>query len=541
MNNNNNNNNIISNIPRYQSAKLKHQREQLAHDLKMAEIERIDRQKQLQRQQIIANSTLKQREIMRINYIKHEIHKDYLKKQDVLYRAEIEKNRQTLANSKAIKELEEHKYITKSVLSQKQKVKDDAIKQYIHRLANPPIIIPSISDLNTSRNMPQFMGKGMGNGPVRGLLLRNQRTYSMSNNKPTIINVYQSAYKNNRYATGFGDFLRGCYFLIQFCELNDFKYGILINHPISNYLKCFRYFYNNNVSHLLLEKLNNISPFDETNFISNIDSENSHIGYTQTDTIHSTFLHHLLLHLSTNNLTVSADANVIQSPTIIIDKIYIYTIAYPLLQQISEIQKQYMREILMPTEELRLYIDQTLVDLNLMKGLYSVIHLRCGDKYLFAADNVGVDLIDKSYGSYGLEFDVEITGLMDDIIRTIEERDVQQKMEAENKLYQNIIGNIQIILDETSGPYMLISDNIQIKYKICDLYPQIKTLFHPITHLGEGTKLEDCDLQVKNTLLDMYLLSHSSNIKSFSTYVHGSGFSKWTAETYNIPYTCTYL
>ena len=139
------------------------------------------------------------------------------------------------------------------------------------------------------------------------------------------------------------------------------------------------------------------------------------------------------------------------------------------------------------------------------------------------------------------------------IVTTIEEKCKQEEIEKENKLYQNIIEKIAIILDKDrtnhTNPtnqtnYLLISDNIQIKHKIIEKYPHIKTLFHQITHLGEGVNLDSTnekEIQMKNTLLDMYLLSYSKSINSFSTYIHGSGFSKWTAETYNIPYICTYL
>jgi hypothetical protein len=60
-----------------------------------------------------------------------------------------------------------------------------------------------------------------------------------------------------------------------------------------------------------------------------------------------------------------------------------------------------------------------------------------------------------------------------------------------------------------------------------------------ITHLGEGVELDN--EKVKNTLLDLYLISNANQILSYSVYEHGTGFSKWLAETYNIPYTCKYI
>ena len=61
----------------------------------------------------------------------------------------------------------------------------------------------------------------------------------------------------------------------------------------------------------------------------------------------------------------------------------------------------------------------------------------------------------------------------------------------------------------------------------------------PITHLGYNL-LVKYDA-VKNTLVDFYLMSQSRHIYSYSVYTHGSGFSKWCAVLYNIPYETYYI
>jgi hypothetical protein len=86
---------------------------------------------------------------------------------------------------------------------------------------------------------------------------------------------------------------------------------------------------------------------------------------------------------------------------------------------------------------------------------------------------------------------------------------------------------------------LIVSDNIDIKQLLIDKFPFAKTIFKEITHFGEGIVQEE--EKVKNTLLDFYLLSHSTAIYSFSCYGHGSGFSQWCAETYDIPYSCKYV
>ena len=82
-------------------------------------------------------------------------------------------------------------------------------------------------------------------------------------------------------------------------------------------------------------------------------------------------------------------------------------------------------------------------------------------------------------------------------------------------------------------------DNNEIKLLINEKFPSIKTFFKRITHLGEANVLEREN--VKNTMLDFYLLSYTNSIYSFTCYPHGSGFSYWCAQTYNIPYKCKYI
>ena len=52
-----------------------------------------------------------------------------------------------------------------------------------------------------------------------------------------IYHVYQEKYSENLFPTGLGDFIRSCFFIIQFCNKYKFHYEIIINHPISQFLK----------------------------------------------------------------------------------------------------------------------------------------------------------------------------------------------------------------------------------------------------------------------------------------------------------------
>ena len=69
----------------------------------------------------------------------------------------------------------------------------------------------------------------------------------------------------------------------------------------------------------------------------------------------------------------------------------------------------------------------------------------------------------------------------------------------------------------------------------------IKTLFKEIIHLCESDTHVENNEKIKNTLIEFYLMSFSKEIKSYSCYEHGSGFSYWCAKTFNIPYSCKYM
>ena len=344
-----------------------------------------------------------------------------------------------------------------------------------------------------------------------------------TNQITTVINVYQETYQSQskkiekrQNASGFGDFLRGSYFLMQLCDMIQCEYEILIVHPLSQYLKR-----NNRQNYIVnhnLPKFHDIVAFDKNNFITNIDSQTKEIKYIGTDNISSDFLQYIVDSIP----QVQEQQEEKQEP------ILCYTIAYPMNPVIPEKHKRFMRGIFNPTDEMNEYLNETLKPLELVKNQYKVIHIRCGDKYLF----------------------------------TPEEKTVQQKenldkkekeKEREEKIYQNILAKLEedlLELDQHQAQkqnqdqykYLLISDNNQIKPRLIKEQEQernIQTLMNEITHLGEGVELDN--EKVKNTLLDLYLISNANQILSYSVYEHGTGFSKWLAETYNIPYTCKYI
>jgi len=293
--------------------------------------------------------------------------------------------------------------------------------------------------------------------------------------KITIENVYQEKY-NNVNASGLGDFIRGSYFLMEFCDKNNISFNInILNHPISKFLEIYQ-----NKQSLII---NNINRFEEINFQPHI-SKNNIITNTYDSYTNNKFINYL------------------RKQHVFNKKIYTYVISYP-SKKIDEKHKEYMKQILQPCKQLELIVDNMLLELELIKKQFIIIHIRYGDEFL---------------------------------------------IKKKNNIEKSHLEMIQKILDkiDLSKKYLLISDNIIIKNILLSKYPFIKTHFNKISHTGEGvyhgskeTHLETIKLQ--NTMIDFSMFSHASCVIAFSIYKHGTGFSRWSTETYSVPYICRFL
>lgn len=295
-----------------------------------------------------------------------------------------------------------------------------------------------------------------------------------------INNIYQESYAENIKPTGFGDFIRGCFFLLQFCGKYKFQCKIIINHPVAMFLENFykEYLLYENLNspltkltHMFVENNWKNSRFNGSNYITDVVTN----GKTLDD-----FLSHLC------NLPIFNGS------------LFSYNIMFP-YDEISEEHKTYMRKLLEPTEEIQLYVDKTLEGIGFHKNRYSVIHIRSGDKYL----NEDTKIFDSVY-------------------------------------FKKLFYELNILINyNPKHNYLLIADNNEIKLLLLEKFPTLKAVFKSITHLGEGKVLER--EKVKNTMLDFYLMSHSNSICSYTCYAHGSGFSYWCAKTYNIQHKCMYI
>lgn len=285
-----------------------------------------------------------------------------------------------------------------------------------------------------------------------------------------IHNNFQYKY-GNVVTNGIGDYIRGCYFLIQFCENWNILCEFHINqHPLNEY---FHYFHNNEIG--VPEIVQNVKHFEHTNHNPYINNNNKIYSLPDVN-IYNQFIHFL------NQLPV------------IEGNVYINNISFP-LYEIVNIQREKVRAMFAPHLEIQNKATLYLEKIQFQPHKYKTFHLRLGDKYLNENDS---------------------------------------KLPV--KIIQKIIQRIKNIY-KPGISYMIISDNNYIKPFIRDQFPQIQYINYPIVH----TSSKHCSEGIENTVLDYIFLSWSNEIYSYSVYPHGSGFSKWCAVTYNIPYTCEYI
>ena len=247
-------------------------------------------------------------------------------------------------------------------------------------------------------------------------------------NIKTIYNVYQEQYKNGTYATGLGDFIRGCYYLINFGETYKVDYKFMINHKIKKYLKKYE-------DQPIYDNWKGIEFFLQNNYDGQRIDANNVIHNLPGKIINSKFVKHL-----TENVQVINEA------------VYIYNIIFP-NHDICEYHKEHMRGILEPTDYMANLTETTLNDLSLTNNNFTVIHVRSGDKYLKDMSVV-----------FNAQY---IKNLTKEFLHTIKEN----KMPVDS--------------------YLVLTDNTEIKHLIVKTFPSIKILFKPIAHLGQGVVQQD--------------------------------------------------
>jgi len=303
--------------------------------------------------------------------------------------------------------------------------------------------------------------------------LANIKRYGESNKISNFINqiniVYQYKYLNDEHVTGFGDFIRCCFFIIQFTEKYNIKVNFHINeHPIKNYLSYFEnqvYVESSMSKKIPFLKIKNYIYKNYNNIIT--------YQYKDIDKIIINYINYLPIY----------NGNV-----------YIYLINHPDESLIKNHHTEKVAEILKPNDYLYNKIMFSMDKLKLNKSNFKVIHIRYED---------------------------------------------DENCKNTNNRIMYILNIIKSIILKTDDDIFLISNKKFIKARLIQEIPKIKTIFNNTTHIAcRETNNEE---NLINTLQDFYIMSNSNYIYSFSAYIHGSGFSKWCAVTYNIPYICYLL
>ena len=172
--------------------------------------------------------------------------------------------------------------------------------------------------------------------------------------------VYQYSYKNDK-VTGLGDFIRGCYYFIQFCE----KYGLDLEFHINNHpIKLFLVNHKNKLNQCRIVS-ENIEFINESNAIYYY--ENNKIAYHYLD-VDNKIKKHLNKTVCYNN------------------ELFIYSINHPKEININEHHKEQIRYLLKPTNQLILEIEYIMNKIKLNKYNFIVLQIRVEDNYTI--DNV---------------------------------------------------------------------------------------------------------------------------------------------------------
>jgi hypothetical protein len=168
---------------------------------------------------------------------------------------------------------------------------------------------------------------------------------------------------------------------------------------------------------------------------------------------------------------------------------------------------QKARNIIIPKIEPKKYIldmlDNKLDMCNLKRNQYGVIHIRAGDYFMNITKNVDTNK------------------------HQISEKHINDMISIISKNFS------------TEKKYILVGDSDKIKKIISSKFNNIIMFATQITHLGEDDKKNENALI--ETMIDFNIMRFSNYIISFTAYAHGSGFSKYCATLYNVPFNQIFL
>jgi hypothetical protein len=285
-----------------------------------------------------------------------------------------------------------------------------------------------------------------------------------------VVNVYQTQFLDFK-ASGFGDFLRGSFMMLQLLRTLEKYTGVhvdfdmdLRNHPMSKFLIC----------DADLER-----PTDYSK-LGNFHIDSLLVNQDDNDIAYQHIVREVVRYF-----------NKIQT-----QNFFAFCCKDIVFTEILDSEKQLIRSRIQPTPEMETYITESLTRLG-VTGPYTTIHIRLDDAVCFP----------HAVGSSQATLN---TQLMNDLVSTVRSK-----------------------IDE-SKTYVLVSSSIRVKEELTG--GNILSLPTAICHIGQNQ--EPTDEQLRDTLLDFYLMSRSSEILAFTTYER-TGFSLECSNIYGIPYSIT--
>jgi hypothetical protein len=186
-----------------------------------------------------------------------------------------------------------------------------------------------------------------------------------------ITNIYQLNYTNSA-APGIGDYIRGCFTLLQIinsinlCCGKNLKFEMdLRNHPISKYI--------------VINNKDDTIKYDELKIYHNIN-----LVKTNLDTIHKN---------SVQFLTDFVDFANKMPPSI--EHFHTFCCSYEIFDKFTTYEKDIIKSNLIPNYEMKAYIDEAMDTLKISKKNYSVIHIRCPDEVSFPVLDLNTEYLKK--------------------------------------------------------------------------------------------------------------------------------------------------
>jgi hypothetical protein len=194
----------------------------------------------------------------------------------------------------------------------------------------------------------------------------------INSNIKIINHVYKNKFKNEmENSTGLGDFIRGSYFLFDFCKKNNLKCIILFDHSIIKYLQNV-----DNNSKIKNEIMDGITIFKRFNILR-FTIKNNIIYEPEKINVMDDFI------------------NYINEQPIYNNEIYIHTILYPFDETIPNEYKYKMKKTLEFNGYIKSKVSSLFKKNNLKNKEYIVIHIRTGDEYLNNNNTFNNDYINK--------------------------------------------------------------------------------------------------------------------------------------------------